>query len=424
MDDSRAVVPRQKRAEAIAKAKLHNGSESRYATRMRPPALMEQPALDTLLCEGNQIACMIHPILGALYITPNWHAITGNTVASASGTQFWSLVHDHQQDKLQQLIIQFTSSRDAIAPVRVQIKSKSGKWRWMEVAFSKITRDEKSGEKLALCIMHDVSAEMQAQTRQHKRTLESELALKARSEFLAHLSHELRTPLNAILGFTQMIDNEVFGPMGNEKYNDYIHNIQESGVTLLSKLNDLFEIAHIDAGSAVLNEEVVNLEDLIRQTMEIYSHKAFAHQVKVKLKPYASNVMVCVDRIKMLKVMINLLSNAIKFNKIGGEVIISVQVTKQKDLAITFSDNGQGISKVELARILDAIAHEEGFVGRERNHIGLGLALAVELIKMHQGAIEVESEHGKGSHFAIVLPHDRVRISKTTKVAAKSLEVA
>lgn len=383
---------------------------------------LEEPVLDALMSQGTQVACVLHPALGCLYMTPNWHAQFGYTVAATMGPSFWGFVHEHHQDKLQLAIKQFATGKHANDSLRVQMKNKQGKWRWVDIRFAKVMKDEKSGEKQVLCLMQDVTSEMQVQNKLHRTSLENELALKARSEFLAHLSHELRTPLNAILGFTQMIEGKVYGPLGNDKYNGYIENIQDSGKTLLSKLNDLFDIAYIDAGYTVLDEDVVDLETLIRESVEIHSHKAFEHQVNVKIKPIKTPISVNVDRIKLFKVIINLLSNAIKFNKSGGEVIVSVEFTKDKDLAIIFSDTGTGLTHHQLKQIKDAMEHEEGFVGRDRNHIGLGLAIAAELVRMHHGVIEVESKSGEGSHFAIVLPASRVVATK--KTSRKAIQAA
>ncbi len=378
---------------------------------------LEQPVMDALTVENQQIGCVLHHSLGCLYITPNWFTQFGHTVASVMGPSFWSFIHDSHRDKLQQAIKSFSGGKPT-APIRIQVKAKGSKWRWAELCFLKVIREESLPEKQVIVSFRDMTSEMQVQNRLHKLCLENELALNARSEFMAHLSHELRTPLNAILGFTQMIENRVYGKLGNPKYDEYIRNIQQSGTTLLSKLNDLFEIAHIDAGYADLNEEAIDVASLIREVVEIHSHKAFEHQVKIKIRALKQPIIIHADRIMMLKVMINLLSNAIKFNRKGGEVFIRAEITPEKHLAITFSDTGHGLGEVQLGKIRDAIAHEEGFVGRDRNHIGLGLALAVELVKLHKGVIEVESEPGVGSHFAIVLPDSRVVVKKTTKKAA------
>jgi PAS domain S-box-containing protein len=376
---------------------------------------LEQPVLEALVSQGTQVACVLHHSLGCLYMTPNWHSQFGHTVASAMGPTFWSFVHDTHRERLQQAIKSYASGKSQSDSVKLQVKTKHGKWRWAEMQFLKTMRDENLPEKQVLCILRDITSEMQIQSRLQKTCLENELALNARSEFMAHLSHELRTPLNAILGFTQMIENKVYGKLGNPKYDEYIRNIQQSGTTLLSKLNDLFEIAHIDAGYAEINDEAIDVASLLKEVVEIHSHKAFEHQVKIKIKALKQPIMVHADRIMMLKVMINLLSNAIKFNKAGGEVFINAEITPERHLAITFSDTGHGLGEVQLGKIKDAIAHEEGFVGRDRNHIGLGLALAVELVKLHKGVIEVESEAGVGSHFAIVLPESRVIVKKSNK---------
>ncbi len=355
--------------------------------------------LNILLEHGSQAACILSPDLGALKLSPNWQAITGREAVALEGETFFDSLHPQHADKFRKRLREFMH-REKPASMRCQVLHADGSWRWVEFS---LTRRYHGA---VVCLARDVDGETKDRRQLHKAVLESELALKARSEFLAHLSHELRTPLNAILGFTQMIEHKMYGDLGDARYDDYVANIKESGHTLLSKLGDLFEIAYIDAGYTTLSEETVPLDVLFAQVIEILSHHAFSQQVRIHAKPVPYAVRG--DRLKLLKVLLSLASNAIKFNRCEGEVMLSAEMHRLKGLVITVSDTGQGIADRQLEHIQTVLSHEDSFLARDRDHEGTGLALASELVRMHGGAIEVETELGEGSHFAIVLPRERV----------------
>jgi signal transduction histidine kinase len=277
------------------------------------------------------------------------------------------------------------------------------------------------------CLVRDVTEIHSAQRKIEKAKLEAELANKSRSEFLANMSHELRTPLNAILGFAQMIEGGTYGEIGHPKYHDYIGSIQESGTTLLSKINDLLEIANIDSGRMALNEAPTDLVGIIRHAIEAHSHHAFSEQVSLRDRLPDEPLVAVVDRIRLLQVLTNLISNAIKYNRQHGTVDIFCENRKDGGINIVIQDNGGGIPESHLQRILLAFEQDNSFFARSRNCVGLGLALSKEIVKLHQGRIHIESEYGKGTLLTIQLPKERtVKQQRTVKMleSAEALPVS
>lgn len=343
---------------------------------------------------GRDVYCLLDHALGCVSLSPNWKQISGAEAADDLGNGLQSrIAPDHQRK-----VLHYLTSDDS-SPVRFQIKHTDGSWRWCELQLL----DDAEHRGTIHCILRDVSELVAAQNRAEKARFESELALKSRSEFLANMSHELRTPLNAILGFAQMMESGMFGAVGHAKYGDYIGNIQESGGMLLSKINDLLEIASIDSGRMELRESVVHLPDLVRQVVEFHSHRAFAAQVMLRDQTRNAPIYATVDRIRMLQVITSLVSNAIKYNQAGGFVEIGMDLVGGA-ITLHVTDNGGGIPPSHLERIVSAFQEENSFFARSRDCVGLGLALSKEIIKLHDGRIEIVSNHGKGTRITVCLP--------------------
>ena len=255
--------------------------------------------------------------------------------------------------------------------------------------------------------MHSVNELIDIKSNFEKARFEADLANKSRSEFLANMSHELRTPLNAIIGFSQMMGSEIFGEIGHPKYNDYVENIQKSGLSLLSKINDLLEIANIDSGKMQLDEEVYDIVAIIRSAIESHTHRAFSNHIQLRDYLPVKPIHVKIDRIRILQVLNNVISNAIKYSNKEGLVDIYCEKRKDGGINIVIEDDGNGIPAAHLQNIKDAFDNENGFTSRNRDCVGIGLAISQEIVKLHEGKIEIESEQGKGTRIKLIMPSHR-----------------
>lgn len=235
----------------------------------------------------------------------------------------------------------------------------------------------------------------------------AEEASRTKSEFLAHMSHELRTPLNAILGFSDIIQQQTFGPVGNDSYVDYASDIHKSGELLLSLINDLLDLSKIEAGKFDLNEEHLNLEELIEQSKHLLE-KQFDDQgieFKIKIEPGVGQLFS--DRRAVTQILFNLLSNATKFNRDGGEVSVSVNMRDDNGISVEVSDTGCGFKLDETDTALMPFGRIENPMTKETPGTGLGLPIVQALMTLHNGRLEIKSEIHVGTTITLQFPPER-----------------
>jgi signal transduction histidine kinase len=233
---------------------------------------------------------------------------------------------------------------------------------------------------------------------------EARRANLAKSEFLAAMSHELRTPLNAILGFSDILANEYFGPMGSRQYVDYSKDIHASGALLLEMVNDLLDISTIEAGKKSLLFESISLDEVIRESLSFVSPKAFDSGIELTSDLSGCPDRLVADRRALQQILLNLLSNAIKYTERGGKVSIFVE-TDTAGVSILVRDTGIGIPNDRLEEILSPFVRGEKDPHKAHDGWGLGLAIANSLIEMHDGRIEIQSTEGAGTKVTVTLPH-------------------
>ncbi|MET1047975.1 MAG: HAMP domain-containing sensor histidine kinase [Hyphomicrobium sp.] len=236
----------------------------------------------------------------------------------------------------------------------------------------------------------------------------AEGANKAKSRFLATMSHELRTPLNAIMGFSEVMEKELLGPIGSDVYRDYAHSIYQSGDHLLSIINEILDLSRIEAGRYDLSEEAIRLTDIAEDCQRLVKIKADAKALMIveDFSPDLSQVWA--DPRAMRQICLNLLSNALKFTPKGGRVTLIVGHTQDGGQFLTVADTGPGIPKDEIPRVLQAfgqgsLAHETAEGGT-----GLGLPIVQNLIQLHGGTFDLQSELRRGTEVTITLPPQRV----------------
>ncbi len=236
----------------------------------------------------------------------------------------------------------------------------------------------------------------------------AEAGNKAKSRFLATMSHELRTPLNAIMGFSEVMEKEILGPIGNETYRDYSRNIYASGSHLLHIINEILDLSRIEAGRYELHEETIRLTDIAEDCERLVQLKADAKGLQLIEEFEADMPQVWADPRAMRQICLNLLSNALKFTPKGGRVTLTVARIADGGLRMTVKDTGPGIPKDEIPRVMQAfgqgsLAHETAEGGT-----GLGLPIVQNLIQLHGGTFTLKSELRKGTEVTVTLPKQRV----------------
>ena len=233
--------------------------------------------------------------------------------------------------------------------------------------------------------------------------IRAEEANQSKSEFLANMSHELRTPLNAINGFSDIMQKEMFGPLGDLRYKEYVNDILFSGQHLLSLINDILDMSKIEAGKMKLLPEVLKMNDMIEQVIRIVRGRAEDKRLKLIYHPQDIQEIEADPR-AVKQVLLNLITNAIKFTPEGGNVTVNV-TPKSAGLIISVKDTGIGISKEDLARLAQPFEQVDNKESRDVEGTGLGLALSKSLVELHGGNFKMDSEVGEGTTVYFTLPN-------------------
>jgi two-component system, cell cycle sensor histidine kinase PleC len=229
----------------------------------------------------------------------------------------------------------------------------------------------------------------------------AEAANRSKSEFLANMSHELRTPLNAIIGFSEVMEQQFFGPLGTPKYIDYAADIHRSGQYLLDVISDILDMSKIEAGRMQLELQTCRLAAIIDDAQRIVAARAEQGGVAIETE-VASDLELTVDRRALKQVLINLLANAVKFTPEGGRVNVVARCDEGR-ATIVIADTGIGIPPADLGKLGRAFEQVENQFTKTKSGSGLGLAISKSLVEMHGGTLEIASEVDKGTTVTISL---------------------
>ncbi|MDK4733222.1 ATP-binding protein [Rhizobium sp. CNPSo 3490] len=232
----------------------------------------------------------------------------------------------------------------------------------------------------------------------------AEAANKAKSEFLANMSHELRTPLNAILGFSEILQNQMFGPLGSLKYDEYARDIHDSGKHLLNVINDILDMSKIEAGHLKLHRERIDLVPLIEESLRFTAIPAAEKNIVIEQR-ISSGLTLTADRRAMKQVLLNLLSNAVKFTDDGGRIALR---TRRVDGAVfvTIADTGIGIPRSALSKIGQPFEQVQSQYAKSKGGSGLGLAISRSLTSLHGGRMKIRSREAVGTVISLRIPDD------------------
>ena len=237
---------------------------------------------------------------------------------------------------------------------------------------------------------------------------DAERASSAKSDFLAKVSHEIRTPLNAIIGFSEVMTEERFGPIGNERYRQYLKDIHASGSHLISLINDLLDLSKIEAGKLELTFASVSLNELTQQCVAIMQPQANRERIIIRtsLSPRLPQVMA--DARSVRQIVLNLLSNSIKFTAAGGQVIVSTAMTDAGEVVLRVRDTGIGMNEQDLATALEPFRQVATTTRGRAGGTGLGLPLTKALAEANQATFQIKSKPSEGTLVEIAFPGARL----------------
>ena len=237
---------------------------------------------------------------------------------------------------------------------------------------------------------------------------ESASASQAKSNFLAHMSHELRTPLNAIIGFSESLKQGIFGPLSNEKQQDYVNDIHGSGQHLLDLINDILDVSAIEADKLEISETDVDLNDAINASILLVKSRAEQGGIKLINTINGHRPVIRADKRRMKQVLVNLLSNAVKFTNAGGTVTVGAESNDDGSISLFVADTGIGMSAKEITQAMEPFGQVDHGSRKVHEGTGLGLPLTKSLVDAQGGSLLIESEPEIGTTVRIKFPRDKV----------------
>jgi len=268
--------------------------------------------------------------------------------------------------------------------------------------------DLENRDAIYIASVRDVSERQKAEMSLMVAKQEAEAANQTKTEFLANMSHELRTPLNAILGFSDLIRDQMLGPIGTHAYLSYADDIHSSGAHLLQIINDLLDLSRLEIGDTEIVEETVTMDEIVDNSFRMLADAAEKGGLTLTRDiPEGLPKLRC-DARRITQVLINLLSNAVKFTPSGGTVTTWSSLSESGELTLAVTDTGIGIHAKDLAKVMIPFEQLQNLMTRRHSGSGLGLALCKSLVETHDGRLSIDSTPGKGTTVSAVFPPERL----------------
>lgn len=235
----------------------------------------------------------------------------------------------------------------------------------------------------------------------------AEVANRVKTDFLANMSHELRTPLNAIMGFSELLKTQLLGPLGHQSYVEYAADIHHSAAHLLEIINDILDIAKVEAGKVDLDEKSVNVATIIVASLRLIGERAAEAGVRIRTEVDPDLPRLLADERLLKQILINLLSNAVKFTPSGGSVTVAARREGDGRIAVEVADTGIGIAAEDLPRVMEPFGQADSALNRKYDGTGLGLPLVRSFVELHGGIFVLRSEPRAGTTATAFFPAER-----------------
>lgn len=282
---------------------------------------------------------------------------------------------------------------------------KNGANYWASITIFGIRDDTKEISHFAV-IMEDITEMKRTEFELQSAIERTEVANRAKSDFLANMSHELRTPMNAIIGFSEAMTSEMFGPLGSDRYREYIGDIRSSALHLLGIINDILDLSKIEAGKVQLDTVPVDVHLVAQESVELIRPRTENNNVRLSLEIPKAIPRLIGDERALKQILLNLLSNAAKFTPRKGQITVAATVNAQEQFEISVSDTGIGIAEDELEGVLQPFGQATSSFQKPPEGTGLGLSITKSLVEMQNGELIIESRRNYGTTVRLLFPAD------------------
>ncbi len=351
--------------------------------------------------EASDIIIVHEPEGSIFYVSRALERVLGRKPEEIQEGNFLKLIHPDDLDAAHAIRAYPLPGQTLTQTFRV--RHADGHYLWLETT-TRGVYDQATGRLVnVLSTSHDVTERVQHEMEMKAAQDQAISCNKAKSRFLANMSHELRTPLNAVIGFTDMMRHRMFGPLGNEKYEEYSTLIYDSAQLLLDLISDMLDMAKIEAGKLELNFENVDFNTTIEDSVRMLRDRAQACGLELSVVQPRETLFVNADKRAVKQIMLNLLSNAIKFTPAGGSIAVAVRI-RDGFAVISVADTGIGIAAADLERLGQPFEQGNSDPMLAKGGPGLGLALVRALVEKHGGALKIESEEGVGTQVRVSFP--------------------
>jgi PAS domain S-box-containing protein len=291
------------------------------------------------------------------------------------------------------------------------VRRGSGGLAWLSVSSESVPGPAGDRPRLVVATFADITPQLAAERELERSVAElrgaverAETASKAKAAFLANMSHELRTPLNAILGFSEIIDKAMLGPVGNPKYREYVSDIHASARHLLEMIDDILDLSRIEAGKFDLSIEPLRIAEIWDPVVKMLASQATAKGLALE-GPSVGNTVFLGDRRACVQVLTNLVGNAVKFTPPGGRIVVSVSLDDGDGrVTLSVADNGVGIAPALVSEMTKPFVQGKGSMTKGAGGAGLGLAICKSLVAAMHGELAIRSVVGKGTEVSVRLP--------------------
>jgi len=335
------------------------------------------------------------------YVSPSCRRLYGYEPQEAVAVAATEIIHPDDLPAVRAAVERV--ERGEQMPVTYRGRRKDGSYIWVEATLMPL-KDPATGLTDIVSVVRDISERVRDAEALQAAKEQADAANRAKSEFLGTMSHELRTPLNAIIGFSEMLQMEVWGPIGQEQYRSYASDINSSASHLLALINDILDLTRAESGKMELHEEVFDVAAAIQSVVRLCGPRIEQAKLAVDVDLPADLPLLRADEQKTRQVLFNLIGNAVKFTPPDGRIEIAARFDPQDGLAITVSDSGIGIAAENLERVLEPFAQVDSSLSRSHSGTGLGLPIVKRMMELHQGNLSLTSSIGSGTIATVRFP--------------------